>query len=112
MTRAAAAPALVVGASIAAVAGASSLAHAALLLAIPFAALGVLDGVSATVAGSATRLRVVLRVLSLALIVAGALSRMPGVALLGIAALAAQPLDTLSTRPRRAVRRPPLAVDR
>ena len=112
MTRAAAVPGLVVAAAIAAVAGAPSVAYVALLLAIPYAALAVLDGVTAAVSGQATRLRVALRVVSLALILGGALTRMPGIALLGIAALAAQPLEAVAKRPRRVARRPALPADR
>lgn len=112
MTRAAAAPGLVVAAAIAAVAGAPSVAYVALLLAIPFAALSVLDGVTAAVAGHARHLRVGLRVVSLALILAAALTGMPGIALLGLAALAAQPLEAVAKRPRRVARRPALPADR
>lgn len=105
MTRAAAAPALVVGAALAAVAGASSAAHAALLLAIPFAAVAVLDAVSAVVAGHGGRVGVALRVLSLALLLAAVLADMPGIALVGVVALAARPLEGSPHRTRRVGRR-------
>ena len=111
MSRSAVAPALVVGAAIVAVAGAPALARVTLLAAIPFAALAVLDAVSATVSSHGTRLAVGARVASLVLLLAGVLTGMPGIALLGVAALAVQPLGAFS-RPHRVARRRALPADR
>jgi hypothetical protein len=96
--RSAAAPALVVVAVVASVAGADGAAGLFLLAAIPFAALTVLDGVTSVVGGTATAVRVGLRVAALALVLAGATTGRTGVALLSLAVLALQPLDAILGR--------------